>query len=298
MVKTIKKNLKPIVFPILSIYYRIEEKLLSILKHYHSKDEYGKCSVCGFYTRFWYNKIIDSESKIVISCSFDEEFTEVLNVTNSLHCKFCLSKFRVRAAATSLLNNIYGGKFKNIYELTKQIKKHNVNLNILETSSTDGIFTGYDDLSNVIKSEYFDDVKRGEYKGKIRSENLQALTFEDNSLDIVVVLDVFEHVVEPMEAFSEVRRALKTDGVAIITVPIDNRIKKTTKWASVVNEEIVYMRGPAYHSDRLREEGALVFTEFGMDIVNNLNAAGYNITLNNYTARKSKATQYVLVLKK
>lgn len=297
MQRTIKEILKPIAYPIFSAYYRLEEKLPSN-KRDLSKDEYGKCSVCGLYTRFWYNKIIDTGSKIVVSCGFDKIFTEVINITNSLHCKFCLSKYRVRCAATSLLNNIYGGKFKNINELIKLIEKKNVNLGILETSSTDGIFTRYDNLNNVIKSEYFDDVKWGEYKNKIRSENLQALIFEDNSIDIVVALDVFEHVAEPMVAFSEVHRVLKTNGIAIITVPIDDRIEKTSALASVVNGMIEFHRDPAYHSDPLREEGALVFTEFGMDIVNNLKAAGYNITLGGYTTKKSKSKQYVLVLKK
>ena len=78
----------------------------------------------------------------------------MINVTNSLHCKFCLSKFRVRVAATSLLNRVCEGRFSNINRLIKQIGKKNVSLRILETSGADGIFSGYTNFDNIIKSEF------------------------------------------------------------------------------------------------------------------------------------------------
>lgn len=281
----------------LSSYYKLEKKIVSD-NHDLTAYEYGKCSICGYYSRFRYNEIINSSSQIAISCDYDNEFIKVINVTNSLHCRFCQSKFRVRAAAESLLNRIVRGKFNDIHALVDQMEKKGVNLNILETSSTDGIFSLYTGLINVIKSEYLDDVKRGEYKNELRSEDLQELTFKNDSLDVVIALDVFEHIADKMKAFSEVSRVLKDNGIAIITVPIDNRVEKTTTLASVVNGRIEFFRKPAYHSDPLRAEGALVFTEFGMDIINNLKALGYDATMDQYTTQKSNVTQFVLVIKK
>lgn len=293
MNKTIKRILKPLIYSILPLYYRIEEK---ISPQSLSIDEYGKCSVCGCYTKFWYNKIIDENSFITVSCGFDKYFTEVINITNSLHCRSCSSKYRVRCAADSLLKNLSGKYYKSIRELIRDLGSSN--LKILETASTDGIFSNFADNKNIIKSEYYDDTPRGEYKNGVRSEDLQNLTFENDSFNIITVLDVFEHLSDPEKAFSEIHRTLKPNGIAVISVPIDDRIEKTTRFAEIAGGEINYFREPAYHSDRLREKGALVFTEFGMDIEKNIKALGYNAVQDKYTTQKSKVNQYIIVIKK
>lgn len=43
--------------------------------------------------------------------------------------------------------------------------------------------------------------------------------FEDDSFDVVVVMDVLEHVLEPQKAISEVRRVLRPGGKVILSVP-------------------------------------------------------------------------------
>ncbi|MEO5999931.1 MAG: hypothetical protein ABIN89_24045, partial [Chitinophagaceae bacterium] len=40
-------------------------------------------------------------------------------------------------------------------------------------------------------SHYFEDTPRGKYKGEHRSEDLSALTFEDNTFDLFITSDVF-----------------------------------------------------------------------------------------------------------
>jgi SAM-dependent methyltransferase len=293
MTKTLKKILKPLIYSILPLFYRIEAKFNFSSK---SKDEYGKCSICGRYSKYRYNKIIDEKSFITISCGFDKEFTEVINITNSLHCKFCSAKFRVRCAAGSFLKNLSGKKYNSIGQFVKDLKTNK--LNILETASEDGIFSNFIFSEHIIKTEYFDDIPGGNYKNNIRSEDLQNLTFESNSMNAVIALDVFEHIPEPTKAFSEIYRVLKPNGIAVITVPIDDRIEKTTRFAEKINGEIKYYREPAYHSDRLREKGSLVFTEFGMDIEKNIKALGYNVILEKYTTQKTKVSQYVIIIKK
>lgn len=215
-----------------------------------------------------------------------------------MHCRFCQAKFRVRAAAESLLNNLSPNRYQSIDSLVKGIKTNKLNMNILETSSTNGIFSNYADLQNLIRSEYLDDVKRGETRNGVRSEDLQNLTLKNNSVDILISLDVFEHVADPFKAFSEVTRVLNKNGFAIITVPIDKRHPKTEILASVANGKIKYFKEPAYHSDPLREEGALVFTEFGLDIIEKLKSLNYNVLVDKYITKNSNITQYVLVLSK
>jgi len=70
-----------------------------------------------------------------------------------------------------------------------------------------------------ISSQYFDDRSLGTIKNGIRCENLESLTFEDNSIDLHISQDVIEHVFHPLKAFSEIARTLAPGGMHIFTVP-------------------------------------------------------------------------------
>lgn len=52
-----------------------------------------------------------------------------------------------------------------------------------------------------------------------RVEDGQSLSFPDNSFDVIVSVDVYEHVDRPERLIAEVRRMLKSGGTAIITFP-------------------------------------------------------------------------------
>jgi ubiquinone/menaquinone biosynthesis C-methylase UbiE len=56
--------------------------------------------------------------------------------------------------------------------------------------------------------------------GEFRNENLEALTFPDETFDITVTLDVMEHVYNPDKVFQEVYRTLKKGGVYLCTFPV------------------------------------------------------------------------------
>jgi ubiquinone/menaquinone biosynthesis C-methylase UbiE len=58
-------------------------------------------------------------------------------------------------------------------------------------------------------------------------EDLQNLSFKDNSYDIILNNHVLEHISNDKKAIQEIQRILKPDGIAIITVPGD--WKKRTK---------------------------------------------------------------------
>ena len=271
-----------------------------LMPGYRRYDEFGLCSVCGRYTRFVYNgSFLLPDSGVALSCGWDERFIEEINVTNTLSCKYCAAKFRLRAAASSMLNYFWKGKVASVAELVKGRRSGEIDPSwrVLETA-LGGIFSGYRDLDNVVRSEYFDDVKRGSYKDGVRSEDLQSLTFGDNIFDAVIALDVFEHIADPWKAFAEVRRVLKPGGCAFITFPLDERIAETKAVAALENGKMRYFGKEAYHSDPLREEGSPVFTEFGTDIKDILISRGYNAALDIYTAKRSKVKQTVLLLTK
>lgn len=281
--------------PLKSTVFRVKQFYSIIDKSYLPDDEFGKCSICGNFSKFRYNGLFNSESKVVKSCKWDEEFTRNINLVNSLHCGHCMAKFRVRVAAQSLLEYFWKGKIKSVNELVKNFKSNSINWTALETSSTDGIFSGFD-ISSVIKSEYYDNIARGSYKGNIISQDLQKLTFDDESFDCVILLDVFEHVPDPWTAFSEIKRVLKPNGAAIITVPIDKRNPATVKQAEIQDGKVIYYEPPSYHSDPLRDEGAPVFTNFGTDIQELMKSKNYDAHLKEYSNKKKSASQYVITM--
>lgn len=63
-------------------------------------------------------------------------------------------------------------------------------------------------------------IKRG-YK-EVRFVNdlcINKLPFENNTFDVVVCKDVFEHLLDPIFSLMEIRRVLKTDGKLLLHVP-------------------------------------------------------------------------------
>src|ERR1019366_2746057 len=68
-------------------------------------------------------------------------------------------------------------------------------------------------------THFFPDVPPGGLKDGIRCENLEEQTFADASFDLVVTSDVFEHVLDPARAFSEIARTLRPGGAHVFTVP-------------------------------------------------------------------------------
>jgi len=62
-------------------------------------------------------------------------------------------------------------------------------------------------------------LNQGVPKLEYRVEDALNLSFEDNAFDLVISVDVIEHVGRPERMVEEVRRVLKPGGVALITFP-------------------------------------------------------------------------------
>ena len=71
-----------------------------------------------------------------------------------------------------------------------------------------------------VASHYFPDKPFGETVDGFRNESLEALTFPANTHDIIITLDVFEHVFHPDRMMKEIYRTLKPGGVYICTFPV------------------------------------------------------------------------------
>lgn len=125
------------------------------------------------------------------------------------------------------------------------------------------------DCPNYSSSQFFPNVTLGSIHSSsgFPCENLESLTFPDNSFDIFITQDVMEHIFDPKKAFKEIARVLKPGGAHIFTVPLLNKGKKSECWASRdENGKIVYHHEAEYHGNPVDAKGALVTMHWGYDI--------------------------------
>ncbi len=125
-------------------------------------------------------------------------------------------------------------------------------------------------------SYFFPDVERGQIEPRFnaRCEDLENLTFEDSSFDLVITQDVLEHVFDPDSVFREIARVLRPGGAHIFTVPIVNKFGATRRRASIAdNGQIEHLCEAQYHGNPVDAEGSLVTIDWGYDIASRIQSA-------------------------
>src|SRR5947207_15948896 len=69
-----------------------------------------------------------------------------------------------------------------------------------------------------LPTHFFPDAPRGQIHRGFRCEDLMAQTFENESFDLVITSDVFEHLPDVTSAVREIMRTLKPGGAHIFKV--------------------------------------------------------------------------------
>ena len=130
---------------------------------------------------------------------------------------------------------------------------------------------------DAVGSEYLRDgtQRGGSSRHGIRHEDLTALSFADESFDVVISLEVMEHIPDFREAFSECARVLKPRGKMLLSVPFhqgrDHRLRARVRDDGTIE----HLLPPEYHGDPLDPRGCLCFHHFGWDVIDFLKAAGF-----------------------
>ena len=125
-----------------------------------------------------------------------------------------------------------------------------------------------------IPTQFYKDVPSGAFAGRFRCENLERLTFANDSIDLHVTQDVFEHIPRPASAFVEVARTLAPGGAHVFTVPIVNKEQPSKMRVEVdANDGISHLAEPIYHVNPIDAKGSLVTIDWGFDIVDHIKQA-------------------------
>ncbi len=112
----------------------------------------------------------------------------------------------------------------------------------------------------------------------VENIDITKLKFEDNSFDYIICNHVLEHIDNDIKAMSEMFRVLKPNGIAVITVPIDESLEKTLEDPSITSpkdREKYY-----WQWDHLRL--------YGTDIKDRMDNIGFQTSLYRYSDNFTK----------
>jgi hypothetical protein len=114
-------------------------------------------------------------------------------------------------------------------------------------------------------SHWFPGVPNGSKVGVFVAMDLANQGFGDGSFDLVVTLDVLEHVADPHAVIREIHRTLRPGGRHVFTVPRTKGAATRTR-AVMTADGWRHVLPPTYHVNPIDDAGSLVVTDWGDDL--------------------------------
>ncbi len=233
----------------------------------------GRCNVCGKATRFFYK--------------------EEASWRESLNCEHCRTTSRYRSITRGILCAIAvlsGQEAQSLADLPIGVTKQ---LRVYDTQPPFYYGSCAYPLPDLLKATGWIEVELSQYKpnkpmGKVLSrgitnQNLECLTFADESFDMVITSDVMEHVRLDGHAHREIYRVLKPGGFYIFTVPHSRVWDATLIRVQVADPDDplqdIHLLEPEYHGDANNDKGggALAYRTYGRDIDAVLSNLGFEV---------------------
>lgn len=224
-----------------------------------------------FFIQLFVQSLLNITNHKMAYCPFCEAKTLFISTDRktkrgSMYCVKCHSWSRQRHIAVELC------RLLNIDNLSKLAEKQ---IKIYSAGRDGALDRRLMNSNNYTRSIFLENIPLGvELEKGLFCQNLEKLSFESESFDIVITEDVLEHVRLSEHAFNEIYRVLKPKGCHIFTVPINLKVDSIDMVDSSGNND-VYLRPPEYHSDSLRKGGALVYRKFGKDTPKILEKIGF-----------------------
>jgi SAM-dependent methyltransferase len=207
-------------------------------------------------------------------CGHTGEFVVSDAPTRENHkCAECSASLRYRNQAGAITAT-YGWPDSTLSQLPEKPGFRDL---VLYEPGISGPFRHYlRDVAGYFNSYFWPEVSPGSEHEGVRCEDLRNLTLADESVDLVITSDIFEHVRDPMPAFAELYRVLRPGGHHIFTVPISWPLRPITvqrvDWSG---PEDVFLMPPEYHLSPTDPRGSLVYSDFGMDLPEQLRELGF-----------------------
>jgi hypothetical protein len=213
----------------------------------------GYCHVCAARRTF----------QVDYRYSYEVDGVRAPNWREQLRCPGCQLNARMRAAMLYLEDVIAPPDDALIYAMEQT------------TALYRALSTRY---VRLIGSEYLGDgTARGGHDARgIRNETITALTFESHSLDLVISLEVLEHVPDFERGLAECCRVLRPGGTLLFSVPFRADLSQNVVRATVDETgRVRHLMDPEYHGDPLQAAGCLAYHIFGWELLDRTRSAGF-----------------------
>lgn len=212
------------------------------------------CPVCGG-SKFTHNEVLWPE--LISEWELLPHEVDYINRQQGFICVECGNNLRSMALADSILKKFnFNGILKDfVYSDAAS------SLKVLEINDAGGLNSTLSNMPNHLLIKY------PEY-------DMEALSLDSESFDLVVHSDTLEHVNNPVKGLSECKRVLKKTGACIFTVPIVvERLSRTRQGLA-----------SSFHGNNTTSDlDLIVHTEFGADFWHIPILAGFDtVTLDSF----------------
>lgn len=119
-------------------------------------------------------------------------------------------------------------------------------------------------------SHWSPELPRGSTKRGMRNEDIHDLTWGDGCFDVVLSLDVLEHITSPDTAIAEISRVLRPGGIHLFTTPTYPMSETLRTARDLPDGGIEHLVEPEYHGSPNDPEGSLVYHRFGTDLLSHV----------------------------
>ncbi len=252
-----------------------------LIRDYVAASVYGQwqnCTVCGKFRPMLLRRRVIPR-RLVDLWGLSPRLAEALARKESSDCASCGAKLHAHRMAAVILETYQAGTpgapVRSIHEWTRspQIAR----LRIAEINRIEGLHEHLSNLPGFCASEYHPGARPGAIVAGTRSEDLERLTYPDDSFDLVLTSETLEHVADLATGLKEIARVLVPGGRHILTVPLLPGVART--FARIVSR----LDGTLDHcATRICHPGGdvgyPVFTEFGSDLPDILRKAGFEVT--------------------
>lgn len=193
----------------------------------------------------------------------------------TLQCRVCLASMRQRSLAIALLEYLKA-RWAVRLDSIAEVAAHGLRgVRILDSDNFSAISQLLRRDESYVRLSYLPDQPWGAQLGpNYFNQDLQRLSFADESFDIALTSDVMEHVRDCDAAHRELFRVLSPGGAYIFTVPFDPDSEQHVQLVDTSSAEDVYLCKPHFHGDPLTG-GVLAYRVFGSALVHDLAAVGF-----------------------